>query len=143
MKPRKLYIRNGILHCCYKGSHYAPEMGDDGEMESELGVKDLVLIHGGDKGCDTVDVRSGEMEETWVKTDVDAAAPGPKKVPVDMLAPRNVPPEEVFSGDDEVEPEAETEEEAERQVKEHIRDKQRAAALAGRPAHKVANILDL
>lgn len=129
MKPRKLYERNLILHCCFKGSHYAPEAGEDTSLTSD----DRVYIVGGDKGCDTVDVRGEQAseEETWVRTDIDAGSP---------VSRREDRPHEpsVDLPDDE----GEALEAALEAVQDRVNDKVKAAQ-ASRPATRPGNILEL
>ncbi len=126
MKPRKVYLRNNILHVCYKSSHYAPEPGE----ETKFGDSDRVVICGGVKGCPTVDVRYGPHKETWVKTNVDAADP------------RNEPPCDVIDwhNNDHVNPEDDEADLLEEEAR--IKTKAAQAQSQGR-AQKVMNILDL
>ena len=126
MKPRKLYERNNILHCCFKGSHYAPEPGADLTVFT---VHDYVTVDGQAKGCEQVTVCNGAAHETWVKTDIDAAKP--KRVTT------------IFKGPDEApEPSPEDEEEALREEEARVRAK--AAAVVRLPgAELTGNILDL
>ncbi len=133
MKPRKVYLRNNILHVCFKGPHYAPMPC----AITRITKKDRVTVDGF-KGDDSVTVCNGDTHETWIKTDVDAAADprGRAMVPVELLKPRNPPPprtaEEVAEDD-----EADLREEEAR-----VKAKAHKAQAQGRVA-KMSNILEL
>jgi hypothetical protein len=59
----KVYKRAGIVHVCYKGSHFAPEGGT-----TTITLKNDVFVTASAEGPDYVVVARGTHVESWVRT---------------------------------------------------------------------------